>query len=941
MKGTFFIICALLGLLLGFIPAKDSVAQNAIKYKWEQVYYSTLNNEKSLLFSHEMLNSKLAFADIDGDGDLDIFVGQENGELAFFENQGTATTPQFELITQQYKAIFEVKRGGQKVKIRNVINVKGRSAPSLIDIDNDGDYDLFIGSQDGRIWHFNNIGNNLIPTFQLETPKFMGINLGQNSVPLFADVNLQRKYDLLVGTVNGTVWLYINEGTRSKPDFRSSPPKKVVEFGLETHAAPGLFDWDEDGDLDLVVGQKNGSLSLYLNEGTKFSPNWVLKEQNFQLIDIGGESAPSCVDIDGDGSSDMVIGSANPTVFLYQNRVTNNRRILWNLSTNLFNFNKLIITGNRASITAGDLDGDGDLDLIVGERAGNLNHFQNEGTAEKPNWVLKSEELIFMTGRENSAPALGDLDGDGDLDLLIGEKEGKIALIVNEGTSKVAKWILRDKSYYQIDVGSNSVPRLLDIDGDKDLDLMIGNFAGRIILYLNKGSAKEPKFVLESTRFASAKVQRNAVPTLFDWNNDKFPDLILGSSEGRIQLLLSPGNVTDENGTWLLDESALFPFNVYSLSHPLMEDFNGDGKPDLLLGNNSGDFLLYLNKGTEGVVETAAVEVDNSIDQTEGSLIVQEVEAPVELEIEEPAAQTDEDEEGGSEEELTFEEDTIKKIKIDPKYVRVFPNLIQNETIFRSIPTFGDLDLDGDLDLLIGSQNGPIFYYENQGSETKWNFRFVSSNYVDVNNLKNTAPLLTDIDQDGDLDLIIGSKNGRLWLYRNQGSAEEANFVLEAESFNNIWLTMNAKPSSADLNGDELQDLLVGNFHGKLVYIRNDSNQFSIIRRDYEGLDVGISSTPHFADLNNSGTNELIIGSDAGPIFILQKEDKSPTGPWTTNMKFLENLSFPRGTSPVAVDLDKDGDLDLVTGSEDGGIILYRNDAILREESPTLTIENE
>ena len=118
MKGTFFIICAFLGLLLSFLPAKDSVAQNAIKYKWEQVYYSTLNNQKSLLFSHEMLDSKLAFADIDGDGDLDIFVGQENGELAFFENQGTATTPLFELITQQYKAIFEVKRGGQKVKIR-------------------------------------------------------------------------------------------------------------------------------------------------------------------------------------------------------------------------------------------------------------------------------------------------------------------------------------------------------------------------------------------------------------------------------------------------------------------------------------------------------------------------------------------------------------------------------------------------------------------------------------------------------------------------------------------------------------------------------------------------------------------------------------------------------------------------------------------------------
>jgi len=938
MKGNIHFLIAVFGLLLVIIPAKDSMAQNGIKYKWEQVYYSTLNNQKSLLFSHEMLDSKLAFADIDGDGDVDIFVGQENGELAFFENQGSKTSPQFELITQQYKAIFEIKRGGQKVKIRNVINVGGRSAPSLVDIDNDGDYDLFIGSQEGRIWHFKNIGNNLIPTFRMVTPKFAGINLGQNSVPLFADINLQRKFDLLVGTVNGTVWLFINEGTRSKPDYRSSPPSKVVELGLETHAAPGLFDWDQDRDLDLVVGQKNGTLSLFLNEGNIFSPKWVLKEQNFQLIDIGGESAPTFVDINGDGISDMVVGSANPTVLLYENRFLNERRILWNLSTNLFNFNKLIVTGNRASITAGDLDGDKDLDLIVGEKAGNLNYFQNDGSAEKPNWILKSEELIFMTGRENSAPALGDIDGDGDLDLLIGEREGKIALIANEGTNKAAKWILRDKSYYQIDVGSNSVPRLLDLDGDKDLDLLIGNFAGRILLYLNKGSQTEPKFVLESTRFASAKVSRNAVPSFFDWNNDKFPDLILGSSEGRIQLMLSPGAGTEENGNWIVDETALFPFNVYSLSHPLIEDFNGDEKPDLLLGNNSGDFLLYLNRGTLGVAEQVEVAVDNSIDQTEGSLIVQEVEAPVELEIEEPVEEGEDDELG---EELAFEEETIQKIRIDPRYVRVYPNLIQNETIFRSIPTFGDLDLDGDLDLLIGSQNGPIFYYENQGNESEWNFRFISANYVDVKELKNTAPLLSDLDQDGDLDLVVGSKNGRLWMYRNQGSAEEANFVLESESFQNIWLTMNAKPSSADLNGDDLMDLLVGNFLGKLVYIRNDSNQFSVVQRDYQRFDVGISSTPFFADLNNSGTNELVIGSDAGPIFILQKSEKAPSDAWQTNAKFLENLIFPRGSSPVAFDLDKDGDLDLVTGSEEGGIILYRNDAILREERPTLTVEAE
>lgn len=935
MKVSFKILAAIFLFLLFWGQTEFSAAQE-FKYAWQQQYYGTLNGEKSLLFSHEMPASKLAFADIDGDGDQDIFVGQLNGELAYFENQGNRNSPEFVLITQQYKAIFEVRRGGKKVKIRNVIDVGRRSAPSLVDIDNDGDYDLFVGSEQGRIWYFENMGNNLIPLFKMVTPKFAGINLGRNSVPIFADVNLKRKYDLLVGTVEGIVWLFFNEGTRKKANFESLPPKKVVEFGLETHAAPGLFDWDGDNDLDLVVGQKNGTLSLFLNEGSIFSPNWVLKEQNFQLIDIGGESAPYFVDIDGDGVADMVVGSTNPTVSLYQNRMQNKKRILWNLTSNMFKFNKLNVTGNRVSITAGDLDNDGDLDLIVGEKDGNLNYYENQGNPKEANWVLKTEELIYITGVENSSPTLGDLDGDGDLDLLVGEKQGQISLIMNNGTPEVAKWELQEQAYFQIDVGSNSVPRLLDIDVDGDLDLLIGNFAGRIILYLNKGNKTEPRFMLESTRFASVKVSNNAVPAFFDWNKDKFPDLIIGGEEGRIQLLISPGKINEENEEnveWTTDEKALFPFNVYAFSHPLLEDFNGDGNPDLLLGNYAGDFLLYLNKGTEGVKEQEEISIDNSIDQSEGSLVVEEVEAPVELEIELPELAA-EDEDDISEEIEWQEEETEAMVKIDPQFVRVQQPLIQNETIFKSVPTLGDLDQDGDLDLLVGSWKGSIYFYENQGSETEWNFRLVSDNFLNTTDLENSAPLLSDLDQDGDLDLIVGAKNGRIRIYINEGSSEKANFVMESDFLQNVWLSMNSKPSVIDLDADGFLDLLVGNFRGKLVFIRNDSSEFNIVLRDYQNIDVGIGSTPSFADLNNSGQAELMIGSDAGKIFFFTQEKETAAERWKEIKAYGGNITFPRGTSPVAFDLDKDGDLDLITGTEDGSVILYRNDAIVREEEP-------
>jgi len=900
-----------------------------IKYNWQQQYYGTLNGTKSLLFSHEMLSSKLAFADIDSDGDKDIFVGQKNGEIAYFENQGDRQTPNFVLITQQYKAVFEIRKQGRKAKIRNVIDVGEQSAPALVDIDNDGDFDLFIGSDEGRIWYFNNEGNNLIPIFKLITSKYENVKVGRGSIPLFADVNLKRKFDLLVGTVEGKVWLFFNEGTRKKANFRSLAPTKILEFGLETHASPGLFDWDDDGDLDLLVGQKNGTLSLYLNEGTIFSPKWVFSERNFQLIDIGGESTPFFVDLDGDNDDDMVIGSANPTVFLYENRMRGEVRSMWNLSTNLFKFHKLVVTGDRASIAAGDLDNDKDLDLIVGEAGGNLNYYENIGTQKEPDWILRTEELIYITGVENSAPTLGDIDGDGDLDILIGEKHGQVALILNQGTPESPNWILKDQAYFRIDVGSNSVPRLVDTDGDGDLDLLIGNFAGRVIYYLNKGTKSEPVFAMESTRFASAKVIRNAVPSFFDWSQDKIADMILGNEEGKLQLMVSPGKEAEANSIWEVNEKAYFTFDVYSRSHPFVRDFNGDGNSDLLIGNNSGDFLLFINEGTKGLAEEPQIVVDNSIDQKEGSLVVEEVDGPVKIDIEDSADDRDDD----LLEELTIDEDQGPiLVKIDPKYVRMSVPLVLNDTISKSSPTLGDLDQDGDLDLLIGSKSGAVFYYENHGTEQEWDFRLTSEAFLETNGYKNSAPLLTDLDQDGDLDLVVGTKRGRLRFFDNQGSAEQSRFVEESNFFSHLWLDKDAKPSVMDIDNDGLMDLLVGNFRGRLVFIRNDSAQFNIIRRDYREIDVDLGSAPFFADLNNNGTMELIIGTDAGRVRFFQNAHRDLSGEWVPVEKYGKRLSFLQGSVPISFDLDADGDMDLITGSESGRVILYRNDAVMRED---------
>ena len=82
----------------------------------------------------------------------------------------------------------------------------------FIDIDNDGDLDMFIGSQDGHIFHYENRGNRLSPKFFRKTPIYMGLKFEGNSVPRFADLNGDRAFDLIVGTKLGKIHLFLNSG---------------------------------------------------------------------------------------------------------------------------------------------------------------------------------------------------------------------------------------------------------------------------------------------------------------------------------------------------------------------------------------------------------------------------------------------------------------------------------------------------------------------------------------------------------------------------------------------------------------------------------------------------------------------------------------------------------------------------------------------------------
>jgi hypothetical protein len=121
--------------------------------------------------------------------------------------------------------------------------------------------------------------------------------------------------------------------------------------------------------------------------------------------------------------------------------------------------------------------------VLVGEAAGNLNFFRNEGTRQAPRFVLVTEEFEGIDVGRRSAPALVDVDGDGDLDLVIGREEGGAALYRNVGSSTAPRFEL--DSDFTLPLHHLGTPAFGDLDGDGGVEIIAGGLSGGLI-YLRR-----------------------------------------------------------------------------------------------------------------------------------------------------------------------------------------------------------------------------------------------------------------------------------------------------------------------------------------------------------------------------------------------------------------------------------------------------------------------
>lgn len=292
--------------------------------------------------------------------------------------------------------------------------------PVLSDLDDDGDFDLIIGSQSGAILYFENTGTAIKPNYAerigADNP-LNSVTAGSYSEPTLADLDGDSDPDLIIGNDYGELYYFENTGTDGNPGLtrRTGVANPLNGVDVGSYSKPTLADLDNDGDFDLLVGNDSGSINYFENTGTPTNPAFTLRtgiDNPLENINVDSHSASSLADLDGDGDFDIVIWGWYGTIKYFENSSIDN---VLSFTERTGSDNPLddISYGHYSIPTFVDLDDDSDLDLVIADGDGVIHYFINIGTSSNPNFsATRLNQPVTMTLYDNGGNDTLDLRTD-------------------------------------------------------------------------------------------------------------------------------------------------------------------------------------------------------------------------------------------------------------------------------------------------------------------------------------------------------------------------------------------------------------------------------------------------------------------------------------------------------------------------------------------------
>jgi len=487
--------------------------------------------------------------------------------------------------------------------------------------------------------------------------------------------------------------------------------------------------------------------------------------------------------------------------------------------------------GLHSAPAMADLDNDGDDDLIMGGYS-----------AGTPGWSDQDSWDIVDVG-DAAAPAFADLDHDGDYDVIIGNSAGTHTAYENEGSVTSPSWV-RQSDWDNADTGDYSQPSFSDLDNDGDIDMITGNSGGQLYAYENTGSPTSPTWTRQS-RWDGPTLDPYASSTMADLDNDGDYDMIVC-----------------EQGSFVQDAKAQ-DYGDYNYDCPAYENTGSVTEPNWVA-----------NTGWNGPTQAAkAYVVENQYTPGWGW-------------------------------------------KTKSYY-----------TAAHARPALADLDSDGDYDLIVGRYgNADQRVWENTGTPTSpiWT-RNASWDGPEWGAKLHTRPALADLDGDIDPDLASGHGDGLTYTYENTANPDSVIYTYENtnSNLNPVWSrnagwdppdVANAPiPAMADLDNDGDYDLIIGDITGQGFVYENTGGVSSPTWTDKDAWDPpdgGRRRAPDFVDLDGDSDYDMLSGDVNGVVYAYENAG-SVSSPSFARASAWDTVPIRQESSPQTGDLDNDGDTDL------------------------------